>query len=193
MKNDLIFVGLVLVAICFSLESYQNNQELKRVHKLVEVERTAKIEAMKLAINLNKANNDYIEMLESMNRYADTLESDLEQNKLLKDFLSIDNNLKSLTLALCFTESNLNYEVKHKGKWDKSTIGICGLKTKYWIDEIEEINHQNINSLYAGSLVLEYLLKKYNDNLFLALKHYKGADKNLESVKRVIELYEGIK
>ena len=71
MKNDLIFVGLVLVAICFSLESYQNNQELKRIHKLVEVERTAKIEAMKIAIELNNTTESYIEMLHSMNRYAD--------------------------------------------------------------------------------------------------------------------------
>ena len=98
-----------------------------------------------------------------------------------------------MVLALCFTESSLNYEVKHKGKFDKPTVGICGLKTKYWIDEIEEINHQNINSLYAGSLVLEYLLNKYNDNLFLAIKHYKGADKNLEPVNRVIEIYKDIK
>lgn len=159
----------------------------------VEKEKIKKLEAMQVAINLNKANNDYIEMLESMNKYADNLESDLENNKLLKDFLSIDNNLKSLTLALCFTESSLNYEVKHKGKWDKSTTGICGLKTKYWIDEIDEINHQNINSLYAGSLVLEYLLNKYDNDLFLALKHYKGADRNLKSVNRVIELYKEIK
>lgn len=159
----------------------------------IEKEKVKKLEAMQVAINLNKANNDYIEMLESMNKYADTLESDLEQNKLLKDFLSIDNNLKSLTLALCFTESNLNYEVKHKGKFDKSTTGICGLKTKYWIDEIEEINHQNINSLYAGSLVLEYLLNKYNGDLEKTLKHYKGANKNLEPVNRVIEIYKGIK
>lgn len=37
----------------------------------VKKEEKKKIEAMKIAINLNKANNDYIEMLESMNRYAD--------------------------------------------------------------------------------------------------------------------------
>jgi hypothetical protein len=159
----------------------------------VEKEKVKKLEAMQVAINLNEVNDDYIVMLESMNRYADSLERDLEQNKLLKDFLSIDDNLKRLTLALCFTESNLNYEVKHKGKFDKTTVGICGLKTKYWIDEIEEINHQNINSLYAGSLVIEYLLNKYNGDLEKTLKHYKGADKNLEPVKRVIEIYEGIK
>lgn len=159
----------------------------------VEKEKIKKIEAMQVAINLNKANNDYIEMLETMNRYADTLESDLEQNKLLKDFLSIDDNLKSLVLALCYTESSLNYNAIHKSKYDKNTIGkVCGVKS-YWIDEIEEINYQNINSLYAGSLVLEYLLNKYNGDLFLALKHYKGANKNLEPVKRVIEIYEEIK
>ena len=34
----------------------------------VEKEKNKKIEAMQVAINLNKANNDYIEMLESMNK-----------------------------------------------------------------------------------------------------------------------------
>ena len=98
-----------------------------------------------------------------------------------------------MVLALCFTESSLKYDVKHYGKFDKTTTGICGLKTKYWINEIEEINHQNINSLYAGSLVLEYLLNKYNGDLDKALKHYKGAVNNLEPVKRVIRLYKEIK
>ena len=92
MKNDLIFVGLVLVAICFSLESYQNNQEMKRIHKLVEVERTAKIEAMKLYIELNNANDKYIDMLQSMNDYADDLHLRIEtlenQSQIIKDLRS---------------------------------------------------------------------------------------------------------
>lgn len=92
MKNDLIFVGLVLVAICFSLESYQNNQEMKRIHKLVEVERTAKIEAMKLYIELNNANDKYIDMLQSMNDYADELHLRIEtlenQSQIIKDLRS---------------------------------------------------------------------------------------------------------
>lgn len=92
MKNDLIFVGLVLVAICFSLESYQNNQELKRIHKLVEVERTAKIEAMRLYIELNNANDKYIDMLQSMNDYADELHLRIEtlenQSQIIKDLRS---------------------------------------------------------------------------------------------------------
>ena len=55
----------------------------------VEKEKIKKLEAMQVAINLNKANNDYIEMLESMNNYVDELESELENiyntQKLIKD------------------------------------------------------------------------------------------------------------
>ena len=84
MKNDLIFVGLVLVAICFSLESYQNNQELKRIHKLVEVERTAKIEAMKLAVELNDRLDIHLENNLSLNVEIDKLMNELNEFKDLK-------------------------------------------------------------------------------------------------------------
>ena len=89
MKNDLIFVGLVLVAICFSLESYQNNQELKRIHKLVEVERIAKIEAMKLAVLLNDRLDIHLENNLSLNVEIDRLMNEMQELKgdkqLLKD------------------------------------------------------------------------------------------------------------
>ena len=84
MKNDLIFVGLVLVAICFSLESYQNNLELKRVHELVEVERTAKIEAMKLAIDINNTLEIHREMNLSLNIEIDSLINELNEFKDLE-------------------------------------------------------------------------------------------------------------
>ena len=83
MKNDLIFVGLALVAICFSLESYQNNQEIKRVHKLVEDERTAKIEAMKLAIDINNTLEIHREMNLSLNVEIDSLMNEINENKEL--------------------------------------------------------------------------------------------------------------
>ena len=89
MKNDLIFVGLVLVAICFSLESYHNNQELKRIHKLVEVERIAKIEAMKLAVELNDRLDIHLENNLSLNVEIDRLMNEIQELKgdkqLLKD------------------------------------------------------------------------------------------------------------
>ena len=98
-----------------------------------------------------------------------------------------------MILSLCFTESSLNYNVKHFGKFDKTTVGVCGLKSKYWIDIIPEINKDNINSLYAGELVMNHLLSKYDNDLFLALKHFKGAEKNLTSVYRTLEIYNRIK
>ena len=89
MKNDLIFVGLVLVAICFSLESYQHTQELKKIHKLVEVERTAKIEAMKLAVELNDRLDIHLENNLSLNVEIDRLMNEIQELKgdkqLLKD------------------------------------------------------------------------------------------------------------
>ena len=55
----------------------------------VEKEKNKKLEAMQVAINLNKANNDYIEMLHSMNRYADEVDNELKHiyhtQQLIKD------------------------------------------------------------------------------------------------------------
>ena len=89
MKNDLIAVGLVLVAICFSLQSLQHTQEMKRVHKLVEVERIAKIEAMKLAVELNDRLDIHLENNLSLNVEIDRLMNEIQELKgdkqLLKD------------------------------------------------------------------------------------------------------------
>ena len=91
MKNDidnllkeLVIVGIIFVAICFSLESYQNNQELKRIHKLVEVERTAKIEAMRLAIDINDTLEIHREMNLSLNVEIDSLMNEISEFKDLK-------------------------------------------------------------------------------------------------------------
>lgn len=87
--KELVTVGIIFVAICFSLESYQNNQELKRVHKLVEVERTAKIEAMKLAVDINNTLEIHREMNLSLNVEIDRLMNEIQELKgdkqLLKD------------------------------------------------------------------------------------------------------------
>ena len=97
-----------------------------------------------------------------------------------------------MILALCFPESGLNKNVIHKGKFDKETIGICGVKY-YWIDIIPDLNYDNINSLKGGELVLDYLLEKYDGDLFEALKEYKGSIKNLEPVYKTLEIYKEIK
>ena len=88
------------------------------------------------------------------------------------------------------TESDLNYDVVHPSK---DTIGICGIKLNIWSIEIPEINKENVNSLYAGSLVLDFLIKKNNGSLFKAIKEFKGTERNYKPVNKVINIYKEIK
>ena len=91
MKNDtdnlfkeLVIVGIIFMGICFGLQSLEHTQELKRIHKLVEIERTAKIEAMKLAIDINNTLEIHREMNLSLNVEIDSLINELNEFKDLK-------------------------------------------------------------------------------------------------------------
>ena len=97
-----------------------------------------------------------------------------------------------MTLANCFKESSLKYDAVHKGKLDFSTTGICGIKL-FWIDIIPELNEDNINTLQAGEMVMNYLLIKHKGNKYNALKEYKGSIKNLKPVHSVLELEKKLK
>ena len=76
----------VLIAIYTILILIGWNLELRRE---INKESESKFEAMKFALELNKANDTYISMLESMNKYADELQHEIEvieeQNQLIKD------------------------------------------------------------------------------------------------------------
>ena len=89
MKNDLIATGIIFMSICFGLQSLEHNQELERLHKLVEVERIAKIEAMKLAVELNDRLDIHLENNLSLNVEIDRLMNEIQELKgdkqLLKD------------------------------------------------------------------------------------------------------------
>lgn len=87
--KELVIVGIVFVAICFSISSFQHDLELKRIYKLVELERIAKIEAMKVAIELNDRLDIHLENNLSLNVEIDRLINEIEElegnNQLLKD------------------------------------------------------------------------------------------------------------
>ena len=92
MKNDILIISIIFVAICFGISSFQNDLELKRLHKLIEAERESKVDAMKFALELNAMNDSYVYMLNSMNEYADELEAKINvlenQNEIIKDLRS---------------------------------------------------------------------------------------------------------
>lgn len=82
--KELVIVGIIFMSICFGLQSLQHNQELERIHKLVEVERTAKIEAMKLAIDINNTLEIHREINLSLNIEIDSLINELNEFKDLE-------------------------------------------------------------------------------------------------------------
>lgn len=91
MKNDLIATGIIFMSICFGLQNLQHNQELNRLHKLIEAEKKEKIEAMKVAIDVNNRLQIHIENNAYLNIEIDNLMGKIEEiesnNFLLKDIL----------------------------------------------------------------------------------------------------------
>ena len=182
-KQDLFNVGLIFT-ICVAIISIII-LNVKLNHKQKEI-----IKVKKFAIYLYEDREVFINMVYSLNKHSDNLESNIQDmdylKRLLDDLKTVREDLKTLTLAVCYDESNLNYDVIHKGKLDKSTIGICGVKSE-WIDTIPQLNKENINTLYGGSLVLSYLLDNSSDK-FEAIKKYKGSILNVEPVIHTLAL-----
>ena len=187
--RDIFTVAVIyLLIILVSWACFINSAKNKEIAKLNKELYEAKVIAVEL---YNSRDNAYF-MLDSMNEYAESLEyriSVLEnQSQILKDLRSVNNY--QLVIALCFFENRFSKTRSHK---DKSIIGKqCGIKA-YWVDIIPELNYDNINTLKAGELVLDYLLKQNNGDLFQSLKDYKGSDKNLEPVYETLKLYKEIK
>ena len=80
--RELVVVGIVFVAICFGINSFTHNLELKRVHKLLEMEKVSKLEVMKIALENDRLNKEYIGiLLESRDALNDALDD--RDNKIL--------------------------------------------------------------------------------------------------------------
>ena len=73
----------------------------------------------------------------------------------------------------------------------KQQRGYVGVKSE-WIDIIDELNKDNINSLYGGYLVLSYLINE-TGSLEKALRVYKGVKVNYKPVEHTLELKKLIK
>lgn len=96
-----------------------------------------------------------------------------------------------MIIALAFTESSLNYNVKHKGDRAK---GICGIIPEYHKDLLDS-KSIDLNSIQACEEVLNYYLYIHKGNLVKALVDYKGVKSkdNMNLVYKVLEIKEKIK
>ncbi len=177
MKNsDLWIVAYFLSVICFAIYYFQESSKLSKVRADLN-------QAMTLAVEFYDDRN---ELLSSVDMLNDRLAKMKKMDRLVRDLDRIPRDAKKLVIANCYDETNLNYNAVHKSKFDKSTRGICGIKTE-WIDVIPELNKDNINSLYAGYLVLDYLIAQEGD-VTKALKKYKGSIINNKPIHRTLAL-----
>ena len=180
-KSELWIVAYIYSIICFCI--YFGIQEHKS-KKLYQDFYQAKV----IAVELYDENEALHKGHKSLN---DELDKTIKIQKIIDDLSQVPRDKQSLVLANAFNESSLNYNAIHKGKFDRTTTGISGIKT-LWIDIIAELNEDNINSLYGGYLVLNHLLAKHNGNEFKALAEYKGSITNFKAVYKTLEIKKRI-
>ena len=88
--RELVIVGIIFVAICFGINSFTHNLELKRVHKLLEMEKVSKLEVMKIALENDRLNKEYIsvflESREALNDELDALSIKIQDYQYLDKF-----------------------------------------------------------------------------------------------------------
>lgn len=169
-------VAYIYSIICFCLFFTMKEIESKKLYKDL-------YQAKSIAVEYHDISESLYVAVDSLNLHIDKME---RLDKLIQDLDRVPRTERKKTIANCYNESNLNYEAVHKGKFDKTTTPICGVK-KEWIGVIPELNEDNINSLYGGYLVLSYLMEK-EGSLENALKRYKGTIKNDKPVKHTLEL-----
>ena len=179
--KEIWIVAYIYSIICFCIFFTMKEIESKKLYKDLYQAKSIAVEYYDISESLYSA-------VDSLNSHIDKME---RLDKLIQDLATVPRDMQKSVIANCYNESNLNYEAVHKGKFDRTTTPICGVK-KEWISVIPELNEDNINSLYGGYLVLSYLVNE-TGSLEKALAKYKGSIKNYKPVQHTLELKRLIK
>ena len=185
--HTLILTSIFSVLIVYSTSITYKHKSLKdQVSHLKQENLLLKRET----ISLKKQNTVIKKELEKHlfeRKYHHILRYTKEADRIREDIKLIPEDYRDKVLALCWTESHLKYNVSHP--WGDTTTGICGIKSRFWKDFVTKSGAE-INSLYAGFIVLKYLEDKANGDFFQAVKKYKGAVNNLYPVHKAVNLYK---
>ena len=175
--EELIHVAILFCLSVFFLDYGLEKRENNKLYKQIETTKTELFQAKTIAVQLDDENNELHKSLISLNVRLDEVN---RLDKIIEDLKMIPRDMQNLTLGSCYDETNLTHNVNHPGKYDKTTVGICGVK-KEWIAVIPELTEENIDSLYAGYLVLDHLIKEKGSKV-KGLAAYKGSIKNYKPV-----------
>ena len=185
--HTLILTSIFTVLIVFSISIIHKHKSLKDQVSYLKQENLI---LKRNTLSLKKENSVLKKEVEKHlfeRKYHHILRYTKEVDRIREEIKLIPEDYRDKVLALCWTESHLKYNISHP--WGDTTTGICGIKSRFWKDFVTKSGAE-VNSLYAGYLVLKHLEDKANGDFFQAVKKYKGSVKNLYPVHKTVNLYQ---
>ena len=116
--NEIWIVAYILSIICFVVYFIQESNKQSKLEKEL-------YQAKSLAVEYHEISESLYSAVDSLNSHIDKME---RLDKLIQDLATVPRDMQKSVLANCYSESNLNYNVIHKGKFDTTTRGICRSK-----------------------------------------------------------------
>ena len=171
-------------------------QTIKDKQEIQEVKSEAVIEPgeneILVPITILDGNNTTSENNKTFEYFKNTLAKDIEEQEakeILDSVVTISEKYEidyRVILALIYTESNFNTNIKHK---HSKVVGIGGIHTGVWAKPLKEAGiiakakdlNDTDKNIEATCFIFKHYLDKSNDNILSALHSYKGRgfDKNL--------------
>ena len=116
--KEIWIVAYIYSIICFCIFFTMKEIEHKKLYKSLYQAKSIAIEYYDISESLYSA-------VDSLNSHIDKME---RLDKLIQDLATVPRDMQKSVIANCYSESNLNYDVIHKGKFDRTTRGICRSK-----------------------------------------------------------------
>lgn len=183
-ENINLKVFIVMFVVMCTIIIFQPKKTVETV-KENTVEKVSPA-TMKAIVDLN---NELVATKEQVKVLSKELTTLNELSRVKKELSQIAIENRPIILAILYTESEWNYNVKHK-EWN--TKGIAGIRPFYW-GEFLKMQNVRVNSIKACELVYLELLKKNNGDKFKALADYKGAKRDFTIVRTVLAMEKKIK
>lgn len=178
--NQELFIVALLYFIIIMSGIFGN-----KLYKIYSLEKEL-LETKALVIEYYNAEDNALYMVESMNKYTDSLESELSDYKylenLLKDIRQINGiENREFILSLCISENyTLAPNTNHQGKYEH----ICGVDP-LWKGYLKSIGVK-YNTITAGFEVYNFYLTQHKGDKRKALLDFKGVKSN-KKVKQIVE------
>src|SRR5574344_1817388 len=106
--KEIWIVAYIYSIICFCVYFTMEEAKTKKLYKDL-------YQAKSLAVEYYNISNELYLAVDSLNKHIDKME---KMDKLVQDLATVPRDMQKVSLANCYNESNLNYDVIHKGSFD---------------------------------------------------------------------------